>query len=224
MNLKKIAQLLKDISKACDSLADEFTQATPAQPPTPNPPPTPPKDGIQLLVMFSPSTLVNSGTPTGAVDLNVNGTWYNFSKDFQPTSFLQGVGEGVVLNVPNPITYLALRQNQIRKSGLNNDCYGFTTLKFMQKHPDFKPNNVSPTHGDPSYWADSHNGKGQLVERGSINYLLDVDNPTFYQQQIPADWSDSKKFMVWIDGVGVNHQGYSGLRKTGRKTPLPTCS
>lgn len=216
------------------TLATASAPPPPTTPP-PTPPPPPPSGGsTTILVMFSPNTLANSGTSTGAVDVNVNGTWYYFSSSYAPTASLYGVGTGVVININAPLTYFALNPNQIRTSGLNNDCYGLTTIKMMKKHPEFNPNHVNGDPGSVSYWASSHNSKGQLFERGSINYMLDEQNPTFYQQQVPADWSNSGKFMFWIEGVGVNHTNYNtninpllgvpGLYPTGRTLALPACN
>jgi len=215
--------------------ADDETPTQPSSPPPPISPPPPPPPGsgnTTLLIMFSPATLANSGTATGAVDVNVNGTWYNFSSSFPVNSSLADVGHGVVLQIDAPVIYLAVRPEQVRKAGLNNDCYGFTTLKLMQKHPDFNAFSINGDPNSPSFWAGTYDGAGELVERGSVNYLVDKSDPNFFQRYLPNSWTSSGKFMLWVDGVGVNHGGYlnfntllgaPGLFPTGRTTALPGC-
>ena len=201
---------------------------------TPPPPSDPPPPGsTTVLIMFSPASLENSDTPTGAVDVNVNGTWHNFSSSFSPNSFHSSIGQGVVLHVDERVTHIEVRQSQIRKRGLNNDCYGFTTLKMMQKHPDFNAYNINSNPNSPSYWAASYDGRGRLVERGSVNYLVDEQSASFYRQNITR-MTESGKFMLWVTGVGEDHGGYlnpnslldgaPGLYPTGRTTALPACS
>lgn len=205
------------------------------------PTPQPPSGGTQVLVMFSDSTMRNSGTSTGALDININGTWYNYSTSFSPDVSLNVVGKGVVINTSTPIRSFALRPSQLRKNGLNNDCFGFATIKTQQKNSRFNPYNVTTNRGSINFWAKSFNG-GQLRTRDSKNYLIDTEHPDyrqsdpFYAQTLPSSWSNSGKFMIWVDGVGQNHKGYTvnnnrllsprrpGLYPTGRTQALSSCS
>ena len=182
MDKKRIAQLFRE-------LADEFESAEPVQPATPEPT----GDTIPVRIFFYGM----SHSYKSPIDIKINDTWYNFSKNFEQKFKINGA-VGTVIEVPFPITRIEFRESQIRFANLNENGFGWTNIKYGAV-----PSQDNLLDVNENKWSRWENGKANHTARwGDLNRSHNDDG--FYKIDVPSSFNDPGKFAIYVSGYGEN--------------------
>ncbi len=162
-------------------------------------------ESVEVLVMF----LDTGFEMTTPVDIRLNGSWYhyeglNISDPIWNSSLLNARGHIVTLE--EPLTHVEFDPDQLIVEGLNNHGFGFFNYTVQKRHPDTDLTSLSTDPDDFNYWASDYEHSSVLWARNGYDDTFEP-SPTFYDLEVPAEWSDSGKMTIYGGGHGRNHPG-----------------
>ena len=131
-----------------------------------------------------------------AVDVKINGKWYNFLNRQQndPIWDVKNIGgtRGKIVYLNEPARSVELDPAQIIKEGADNHGFGYFGMK-VGASPDV---NLKALNGNSIFeW---HDGMAIQVQRHATNGNTSRPDSNFYSQQIPTSWNVTKKFKILI--------------------------
>lgn len=175
-------------------------QPEPLEPPTPSPDkqytPFPTSGEYQVLVHFGEKNHNWIGAHgANAIDVNINGKWYNFLNRPQndPIWDMEVSGSrGKIIYLNEPVRSVELDPNQIIRDGAENHGFGFFGMK-VGASPD-----IDLTALDGHSVFEWHDSMGVQLQRHATNGNTNAPNPTFYKKSIPSSWNATKKFKILL--------------------------
>ena len=197
MHKQKIAQLYRQI-------AQEFE---PTQPPVHNPEPVqptpqPPSDGkVTITIVYQDAR---------NIDVWINENIIPSSRGFdRVTTGGDNRKYGWKTVQIDTLNRVRLNPNDIKKSGLNNEGFGFFSMKIVDRAPEYDMNKLDAVHKinppNPNFYGESYS-LGYIWNRsGDTIKDLEAQDPTFFNKYFTPQWSGTGKIVLALFNYGINH-------------------
>ena len=163
----------------------------------------PPGEPMEVLVMFLGA---NFEFPT-PVDIELNGEVYEYWGREQDDPIWDSEvqnARGQILEIDGPLTEIRFDPDQLTVDGLNNHGFGAFGYRVQQRHPDTDLSALSSDEESINFWAHAYDGNQVHWLRNGYDDTF-APNPTFYEFDVPLEWTQTGKMAILVAGHGEHH-------------------
>ncbi|MFU8806013.1 MAG: hypothetical protein ACNA8W_19535 [Bradymonadaceae bacterium] len=176
---------------------------------------------MEVLVMFMD---INAEFAT-PVDIELNGTVYEYWGRDQDDPIWDSTfhnARGQILEIDGPLIDIRFDPDQLIVDGLNNHGFGHFNYRVQQRHGDTDLSSLSSDQESIDFWGHAHEGREIHWARNGFDDTFSP-NPTFYELEVPPQWSESAKIAIFVAGHGRHHPAFGDDEHPANPDP-PECA